>query len=557
MNSMVYVCPSAYLASQDAKLWHSETFKPGFVPILRTDLLRVRDTLDKVVSSVNERKAVHIYQNDQGEMPNLGNPATADSKEDDGNATEQEYQDVKQFLPISLEQQLCTISLVLSHTNITHSKLAPFVADLEALSAKLLGVSKVLQCWSFLKGLETTTVFFRSAEPSYLASLVHCLNAACAVWSKDEGSEGTRVHFDENTARYLEEHGLGATKLDNSAFEESVALLARTLDQSQIEQVSEKDENRSVDYEVDVSTLSDLPHSSLDQLCKDIVRFRTRVVTIEKEKRAKAEYEENRRMGQHMMKVFDQIRKSKGGKAAVEDGENEDGASDQEDEEDNEDDLAVEKRQEEKREKEAEHSFKELLERYTANVEPRLRSLQQQLAHEKAYESKLQQERPLHLKELLHLAYSPYYDHHRSYKDEETRRDEEDREHHGIAEALRERQQSDQEETGEGPVAPTGEPNKFKIQIGKAQAEGKSLLPEDGEALVAVLGSLRDSNVIQELVVEFLGEPDQDLADYILEHLRNHRDRQALLDELRETFDEDADTIVQRIWEKLNSLVNG
>lgn len=55
--------------------------------------------------------------------------------------------------------------------------------------------------------------------------------------------------------------------------------------------------------------------------------------------------------------------------------------------------------------------------------------------------------------------------------------------------------------------------------------------------------------MIQDSVVEFLGELDDDLVDYVIEHIREHRSKSALLQELKETFDEDAQTIVDRVWQ--------
>ncbi|SCV05201.1 LANO_0H02278g1_1 [Lachancea nothofagi CBS 11611] len=551
MDSMVYVCPSAYLSSQTTELWHSETFKPGFVPILRTDLLKFRDVLDKVVLTVNQERAAHAYQTSNQEEQNaVKEIANVERRNDGEKSSLDKFQDLKQFLPISVDQQLCTISIENFQGNLTQDQLAHFVKQLDELTTQSTRTPNALECWTVLKGLDTFTLFLRCAALEQLPILIEYWTLMFKQWSEDDTSIKPQLHYDENTDRYCKDHTTKSFELESTYITKDALHLSNQLQEFRDNAAVATDEIQSVDYKVDISTLSDLPRSSLEQLCKDIIHFRTRVVTIEKEKRAKAEYEENKRMGQHMMQVFDQIRRSKGNADSMddEDGSELNGGGDEaEDEEDEEDDLIVEKRKEEQREKEEDMLYNELLGHYTSKVEVRFRSLQEQVAREKAYESNLEQERPLYLKELLHLAYSPYYDHHRSYKDEELRHDDEDRIMHGIAEAAEE-QKPDIEQ-----IPSTSEPSKFKLKIGKPQEEEGTLVQSDDD-LANLIGKLRDSNVVQELVIEFLGESDDDLTQYIFDHLKEHRSRKALLGELRETFDDDADMIVERIWEKLETL---
>ncbi|SCU97031.1 LAME_0F18272g1_1 [Lachancea meyersii CBS 8951] len=551
MSSMVYVCPSAYLAFQ--KQWHSDTFKPGFIPILRTDLLRFRDALDKVVSTVNQQKAAHAYlTSDQKEQNSAGKEVTNDQEaiSENGSSSLHKYQDLKQFLPITLKQQLCTVSIDGLPGALTQTQIAKFVKHLESITAKALDAPTTLHCWSYLKGLDTMALFLRCDDCTQLPLVVSCWNRLFSRWAEMNDSVKPVLHYDENTTQFLKDHGQQTIQMETPETDEHITALINLIQNLQDSDAQSKDENLSVDYKVDVSTLSDLPHTSLDQLCKDIVHFRTRVVTIEKEKRAKAEYEENRRMGQHMKNVFEQIRKSKGDPKLMEDEEdldNQGGGDDDDEAGDEEDDLVVEQRKQEKSKLEADRLFKELLDRHATKIEPHLHMLRQQLVREQTYESTLEQERSLYLKELLHLAYSPYYDHHRSYKDEEIRRDEEDRKMYRAAEPLVE-QKPEKEET---PF--TAEPSKFKLQISKPKEEATKL-SQSGEELETVLQELRDSGLIRELATEFLGEPDDDLEEFILDHLKEHASKPELLSELRETFDEDADVIVDRIWEKLETF---
>ncbi|CUS22882.1 LAQU0S07e02278g1_1 [Lachancea quebecensis] len=555
MDSMIYVCPSAYLSSQTTDRWHSETFKPGFVPILRSDLLRFRDVLDQVVSRVNQQKASNIYQtSDEKEAEDTAGEtkgrAGAPLQDD---ASQGKYQELKQFLPISNTQQLCTLSIGELQGEVSISELELFVGRLENLTEKRAGVHDSVECWSFVKGLNTFSLFLRCSSSEHLKALTHYWSELFSRWPKEENLAAPRLHIEENTARFVKDHKSDLPSLHTQDLDEDSEQLAGYFKELRDRSSVPKEDATSIDYNVDVSTLSDLPRSSLDQLCKDIVHFRTRVLTIEKEKRAKEQYEENRRMGQHMMKMFDQIRRSKGSvKPAGEEDEDEGEAQGQnyEDAEDDaEDDWSVEKRNRDKIEKDTDKKYTELLEHYASRVEPRLKSLERQVDREIAYERTIEQERALYLKELLHHAYSPYYDHHRSFKEEEQRRDDEDRKS-----ADQQTPRTAQAVTGEMHPAPEAETGKFKLEIRKTQTDPeRDVLPQEEAALSDVLARLRKSSVIQDSVVEFLGELDNDLVDYVIEHLREHRSKPALLQELKETFDEDAQTIVDRVWQTLQN----
>ncbi|KAM3162733.1 U1 small nuclear ribonucleoprotein component SNU71 [Lachancea thermotolerans] len=551
MDPMIYVCPSAYLSSQNTDRWHSETFKPGFVPILRSDLLRFRDALDQVVSRVNQQKASNVYQtSDEKEAEDPASEGKGPAGEVLQDKTSQgKYQELKQFLPISITQQLCTVSIGELQGEVSVGELELFVRRLEELTEKRAGVRDSVECWSFIKGLNTFSLFLRSSGLEHLKTVTHYWTELFARWPKEENNAVTQLHIEENTARFVGDQKSDPPSLRTEDLDEDSEQLSGYFKELKDRSSVPKEDATSTDYNVDVSTLTDLPRSSLDQLCKDIVHFRTRVLTIEKEKRAKEQYEENRRMGQHMMRMFDQIRRSKGSaKPAGEEDDNEGEAQGQnfgDAEDDGEDDWSVEKRNREKAEKDADKKYAELLEHYTSRVEPRLKSLEQQVDREAAYERSIEQERALYLKELLHHAYSPYYDHHRSFKEAEQHQDDEDR--RLTAQLIPRAAELGAEEEHPAAEAETG---KFKLEIRKTQAgPEKDVLPQEDAALSELLARLRKSSVIQDSVVEFLGELDDDLVDYVIEHIREHRSKSALLQELKETFDEDAQTIVDRVWQ--------
>ncbi|KAJ4130366.1 U1 snRNP component [Fusarium falciforme] len=73
-------------------------------------------------------------------------------------------------------------------------------------------------------------------------------------------------------------------------------------------------------------------------------------------------------------------------------------------------------------------------------------------------------------------------------------------------------------------------------------------LPFTADELNIRLTNLKESRYVDELVREFLGVYEDELVEYILENIRVNQSKQALLNELRETFDEDGETIADRLW---------
>ena len=200
----------------------------------------------------------------------------------------------------------------------------------------------------------------------------------------------------------------------------------------------------TIEYHVDLSKLGDIPRDFLAQLCRDIVEFRTRVITIER-KLARETYLESVRRREQVMRIFEKIRRSKSGhKPGGADDQNDNGSKEVEgddndfdsvedidDTESVDDDYSAEQARISKEKRESELRYENLLRNFNTVIEPRIRLLRSDIEKAQNYEMSLLHNRSLNLKEIVNLGKDPYYDSRRSYKEMEEELDAVDREKHG------------------------------------------------------------------------------------------------------------------------------
>lgn len=588
MNEIIYVSPQLYLVSDER--WRSEREKPGYVPILRADIHKFQESLKSILTTRDLSSARHPNLNALGQKD--GHSAT-ESKDADNKIIQSvsgaaKYQSLKQFLPISLVQQLHTVSLMGFPANISVRNLESFLCNCLGLVLEHINAAQdpdTLECWTNIQSLETQDIFIRIAKHhKCFANFVQVMKD----WFQSEEGPSAEIHIEANTAQFIKDQDVRIIELDKDLMK-SLNHLWQQLNQSAPDKSLAPDNN--VEYRVDLNTLSDLPQESLGQLCQDIMGFRTKVVTIEREKRVREAYEESKRRKQQMMRIFDQIRKSRrdtGDRRSDEDDDEEE--EEEEDDDDGEEDSVLEQHRVDQERRESDNRYRTMLEHLQTKIEPRLASLQDRIYRASHYDQILSDEQPLYLKELLHQAVDPYYDHHRSYKLQEETADEIDRQEHPSYEARTleevkllttgsDVQHSQQKQKQQDPEQPDIRYNdlqdqeQFKIKFAFKRAIDSSAThisseDEDHDTahevapevlreqdLDAKLKRLNESGLVQELVKEYLGVYEQDLVDYIYETIREKRSKHALLTELRETFDEDAVNIVEKIWssEELNA----
>lgn len=587
MSDIVYVSPQLYLLSK--KWWKTDSQKPGYIPILSADLPKFQQSLQKLDRSVNLQQITGNGKSAEvkDSAANLSSSSTAEKDKAAGR-----YQSLKQFFPIGLQQQLHTISLQGLPNKLSNESLERFLSECmdRGLTWQDIEDTVDIESWTNVRfsELQTQDVYFRfgQIDDKVYAILSKSLEILFAP-PADESRYAIEFHIDSNTRQFVQDSDVEIKQEGHEEIRDELLKLLKTLEDSDGSsgKSDESPFDQFSDYQVDLNTLSDLPSESLPQLCKDIIDFRTRVVSIEREKRVRESYEENRRRKHQIMRIFDQIRKSAKDTSGADEMESDE--SDDERAEDggtNEDDLLIEKQRQDRIKEESHQRYEEALRKLRNDIEPRLISLQREISRQRNYEQTLIAERPLHLKELLHQASDPYYDHHRSFKQAEEEKDAADREKYGseepaetlpsAAEPASKAEEHDKQP--ENAPEPSSEQIRIKFAFKKAieksvleaddqesirdlqddqesqtvsaQQPLPELLPFQDEKLDSYLAKLKESRLVDELVKEYLGVYEDELVQYILDNIREHKSKQVLLDELKETFDEEAVTIVDAIW---------
>ncbi|CAI4062094.1 Snu71p SKDI_07G2670 [Saccharomyces kudriavzevii IFO 1802] len=614
MKDLVFVSPQLYLSSQEG--WKSDSAKAGYIPILKNDLQRFQNSLKHIVHARNSIPGAPLGSNDDAAVKNSDQGSASSKLKDaavgnsnassENNVGASHHQELKQFLPISLDQQIHTISLQGVSSSFSHGQIESLLGSCLnlALTETQSNSSLKVEAWSSLSSfLDTQDIFLRfnkvDDDEAFVGTLKYW-SALFALIRKLHEDFKIELHLDSNTQEYINDRAgivLDVKPENADNFYSIFKDIEGQTDESNSK--NEQLDNSSTQYKVDISTLSDLPPDALEQLCKDIVEFRTKVVSIEKEKKMQTTYEESKRQRHQMQKVFDQIKKNHSG-ARGNDNADDDNANmeeEEEEEDDAEDDFVLEKRKEQKELDESNRRYEDLLHHLHTEVEPKIKSIRADIITAGNYEEHLEKNRSLYLKELLHLANDIHYDHHRSFKEQEERMDGEDRAKNGNAKELASKQISDDnftstktadtlallEDTGRSKshdadknVSGSPEHVKIKFEFKKAidhsvesssedeqsredeepptksteESAAEDVLPFTAEELDARLAKLKKSRYVEELVREFLGVYEDELVEYILENIRVNQSKQALLNELRETFDNDGETIADKLWSR-------
>lgn len=371
--------------------------------------------------------------------------------------------------------------------------------------------------WSFIDDEEQKLVFVRLAGTESVKNSV--LRQLAKLECKVDGAD-IKLKFENNTLQLISQ----LEAQDAGAAEAAV-------DQAQIDKIVSSGgggssgpaedvlSGDSMDYQIDENELKGLPVESLPQLRKDIKEFRLKVLQLEKNKREKELAEESRRSQQQMRKLFEGFKKD--GKDV--DFDDEDGEQDEDGDEDDEDDEAVNKKAVEKEKQLMMRRFNDKL-RHVLTIQQRNQELIEELNYVESYESRIDKQ----VKEEYEFGkFKP------SNRDKfrELEKDEVDRQESHVEQKLL--------QESENFLKSISAPIKFST-VG---AGGSS---EDQDSFEHKLQDVKPQ--IGKLIEEYLGVEEEELLDYILMILRDNRDKDVLVEELKETFDEDAVQIGDAIW---------
>ncbi|KAG0654852.1 U1 snRNP component [Maudiozyma exigua] len=596
MENVIFVCPQKFLISQSK--WTSDTERKGFIPILRADLPKLEDSLNK---TIDKNRIVLTDANGKPNSKGIKNNQSTDkitNKENSGIITNKsdaydrksrklsKYQPIKQFLPISLKQQLHTISIKGVKSNLTESGIDNFLnalielflTDLEVDEQKKYPLDTIVECWTSVSsaGIPEQTLFVRFKQDILIYPHV-------VLFLKELLGKTLQICYDSNVSLFIKDilsassiPKISITEQDEDKFSQLIERI--NSDDKSIEK--DNYDESSTEYHIDLNTLNDIPMDDLDQLCKDIIEFRTKVVTMEKEKNQQEIYNERERQRTQMMKMFDRIKVNSSSKDEKSNGdismdveqENDQDMNDSEDKED------IEKQESNRR-------YLELLSTLNSNIEPRILKIHSNLESATNYENVLIENISINKKELIRLGNDEFYDHHRSFKELEEIKDKEDKDTvgddvdmpvvkttTGISEGESVRETENEEKVGnvinikfafKKAIDNSANEKTEELEGGQrssetvetleekiSENERDDILPFIDQDLTGRLSRLRKSKFIDELVKEYLGVYEDELVDYIFENITEHKSKQVLLDDLKETFDDDAIVMVDRIWER-------
>lgn len=607
MSDLIWVCPQNYLLAEND--WKSTTKKSGYIPILRTDLAKFKQSLQQTLKN----RSVVFHSVPLGESKALIGTKEGETNEMNDQAITT-YKPIQQFLQSN--PLLITFGVRLAVYMESTSKVEALLTDwFDYLNSQVKITqeksSLSFDSWSriFTTGFETQDIFVGlSTKDNGYTSLYQFLDLFKKI---SNNTDKFSINFDENlTQRILDE--LPNTTVDDSKLDDisqhMETILEKYISQGNNTNSGSEFNSKNLtteEYHIDLNTLSDLPRESLDQLCKDIREFRNRVITIERERIMKDNIEENQRRRQKMVQMFDDIHKKQSMNNTSVDGmlkASSDAKDPPDDSQFNEDDdgYAAEKESTEKKSIEAKNRYKKLLHKLNATIEPKLKTLEIRLAEAQNYNIMLEKIRPVTIKELLHLGEDIYYDSKRSYRENEELLDQKNRDKYGSAvempplvtglsaEPSKDTNAAEktniQDENKITSLSQSSTPSdvaeinitlNFNKTAGKSKEDGQdiehvietrpneplakanseesekflpTILPFNDQELANKLKRLKESKLVDELIKEYLGVYEEELVDYIFDNIKEFKSKDKLLEELKETFDEDAVVIVNSIW---------
>lgn len=541
---MIYVSPErlylSYISnSGTAKGWTSLQPKVGYIPILRANLEAFKSEQLNNISRQNNGKVNQVYN----AMAKNTKSSDSDANTTNQGTKEKKYQVLQQFLPTSLDQQLFMITIVLTEElNLNKSnKLLKEVNTLnetmrinileEFLSLLVSDYDEIVSGWTvceLVKSEQDETLLFVRFNPSKTQEFLRFIR-------KFSKSKYIGIHYDENTRRFINDNAQQEEEVEGE--EQSVVkLMKMAIDKCEREHSGESgqdDEESRTDYKIDYNTLLDIPRDSLDQLGKEIIDFRTKVISIEKEKQVRQQYEDNERRRKHMAQLFNKLLKSRNlDQMREEDEESSD------DDEDDDDDIVMET----KRKEADDRRYREMLRKLNTEIEPTLQRLHKQLVSAQEYETRLVEHREESIRNVQRTAQDTYYDHHRSFKDQEAQRDQRDRElHPSVTVSYTTAPKKKKKET-------------IKINLAFKKAMETSTKEPEPDATATDRYQLRKLHVVEDLVKEYLGVEDEEVVSFVYDILEGDGDdeqkQKQLTEELEDLFDKEAPEFTQKLFSR-------
>lgn len=301
-------------------------------------------------------------------------------------------------------------------------------------------------------------------------------------------------------------------------------------------------------YKVDNSELVDVPKNMKEKIIKDIIKFRTKVLTIEKNHRKKEIEHERRKTKQRLQNIFNLLQNN-----VVESGSNEQPVNDSapvllEDEYEELNDEEYDKMVAQKEQAKQEERYAKMLQVQGDLMRNEGSRLRNELVSLRNYEDDLIENKFKYVeqvkmfdefKHIYRLNHSEYSKQRAISREKEEDFDKLDTE----SEAMEINEVDN--------ILNNSEQEVMEIET-KQEEETFSLgdVKFDEESLVKI------KDYIGELIEEYLGIKEDLLIDLIYEHILQYNlsSKESLLLELREPLDDDADELVENLWQFIRAM---
>lgn len=478
-----------------------------------------------------------------------------------------QYYGVDTFFPKNLKEQVNTINI----TKVPALKKVVLEGILKSI-LKRCG-SQELFWWNMTntEHIDYRIVFIRFESIDILNWFLH--NGTKIL---KEIFDGVNVQTESFASKYLDELDQPA-KLNEGEFDVIVFEAKNLLENPEVyEKTSHKTGTEDLDlamqyysnYVVNANDLLEVPKDMKDNIVNDIIKFRSRVLSIEKNRRKQEIEEERKQAKQKLQRIFEGIQANEEKEAEV----SGDDAVIPEDEEIEEEyqDLSDEQYEEmlRKREEiEQETRYRELLSGLHNIEKGEKDSLTERLKSLQNYENYIIENKAKFVEDFKHfidydlacadqlMTLNPnrirlYYTNHPEYLAIRTQERAQE-EASDLADAKAEQEEEEKLEPKIKKPAIALNPEQATPKDGFAEQKIMNVSDLDSSKL----GSLRSK--IEDLIEEYLGIKEEVLINFVYDFLltNNMLAKEELIGELSETLEDDSEIVVNEIWNHLNQFI--
>lgn len=502
-------------------------------------------------------------------VPESENATVNDEMEIDDSIDPKYYLDIERFVPSNVQQQVTTLII----------KGFP--------SVKMTAIQKILSLitsshfqWSIINFeiIERRLLFIRFESIVNLHALMLKLNKL------EEQLENLKIFVDPKVEEYILKLSPKETiEGDNLEDEQLITQINRIIKNPKNQEKSSTKGSGTEDldavmsyfnsYKVEDAELIDVPNDMKSGIVKDIIKFRSKVLKIEKERRKKEIEQERQKAKSKLKKLFLEILSNEKAGDIEMDVDAEDDENSINDEystlNDAEYDEMMEKKLQKDKDAEYEKELKAMkdLEKYKNTV------LEQKLVSLREYENDLVENKLKYiddfksfndydLQQYGNITSKLYYTNHSEYLRHRTKERAKEEKQDLLDEAEEQKEREEERNTSVPPktaiipvaIKPTtSESASSKASAAQGTASEVTVTSLSISSLPAsTQASIKDK--ISNLIEEYLGLKEDSLIDFVFDHLleNNLSKRESLTEELAETLDDDAQVVVEELWQFIN-----